>query len=110
MLRERDWKGLLVNQRARWQQGDAKLTLFGHALLEKLVTPYKSITAHVWVGVPGAELDASVLAPKPFLPLPVLGVPGWWPGNEVPGFYDDDDVFRPARTPRWRGNARRCRS
>ena len=34
---------------------------------------------------------------KPFLPLPVLGVPGWWPANENPGFYDDADVFRPAR-------------
>lgn len=98
-LRERDWKGLLVTQRDRWQQ-EVKLTLFGHALLEKLVTPYKSITAHVWVGVPGAELDASALVPKPFLPLPVLGVPGWWPGNEVPGFHDDEEVFRPLQAGR----------
>jgi hypothetical protein len=93
-LRERDWKGLLFTQRDRWQR-EVKLTLFGHALLEKLVTPYKSITAHVWVGVPGADLDAATLVPKPFLPLPVLGVPGWWPDNEVPGFYDDVQVFRP---------------
>lgn len=96
LLRERDWKGLLVRARDRWRH-EVKLTLFGHALLEKLVAPYKSITAHVWVGVPGAELDASALVPKPFLPLPVLGVPGWWPGNEVPGFHDDVEVFRPAR-------------
>lgn len=98
-LRERDWKGLLVTERQRWQR-EVRLTLFGHALLEKLVTPYKSITAHVWVGMPGAELDAEGLVPKPFLPLPVLGVPGWWPGNEVPGFYDEAEVFRPLQAGR----------
>ena len=27
-------------------------------------------------------------------PLPVLGVPGWWPDNEVPEFYADTTVFR----------------
>ena len=108
-LCERDWKGLLVTERDRWLS-EVKLTLFGHALLEKLVTPYKSITAHVWVGVPGAELETAALVPKPFLPLPVLGVPGWWPGNEVPGFYDDAEVFRPAGNLRSTGNARPCRS
>jgi hypothetical protein len=37
------------------------------------------------------------LSAKPFLPLPVLGVPGWWPDNESPDFYEDVAVFRPAR-------------
>ena len=36
-------------------------------------------------------------AGKPFVPLPVLGVPGWWDQNMQPGFYDDPQVFRPAR-------------
>jgi len=31
------------------------------------------------------------------VPLPVLGVPGWWAGNEAPDFYADAQVFRPAR-------------
>ena len=34
------------------------------------------------------------LATKPFAPLPVLGVPGWWAPNENVSFYDDSDVFR----------------
>ena len=42
-------------------------------------------------------ITAASWSAKPFLPLPVLGVPGWWPANENPGFYDDADVFRPAR-------------
>ena len=39
--------------------------------------------------------DAYLL--KPFSPLPVLGVPGWWPDNAKLGFYDDAEVFRPRR-------------
>ncbi len=81
----------------------------GMALLEKLVCPRKPITAHVYRAQPAihsiAELDAWIagdlsaakLASKPFTPLPVLGVPGWWPGNEDVSFYDDATVFRPRR-------------
>ncbi|HEY0940177.1 MAG TPA: DUF3025 domain-containing protein [Steroidobacter sp.] len=100
-LRERDWKRLFVELRPEWQS--ARLAIFGHALLEKLMQPRKPITAHVWL-VPDSsdEVIASSLTPerlaaKDFLPLPVLGVPGWWPANELPAFYDDADVFRPAR-------------
>jgi hypothetical protein len=34
---------------------------------------------------------------RDFAPLPVLGVPGWWPANESMAFYDDASVFRPGR-------------
>jgi hypothetical protein len=49
-----------------------------------------------WVA---ADLSAAKLATKPFVPLPVLGVPGWWPENENFSFYDDSLVFRPQRLP-----------
>ncbi len=42
-------------------------------------------------------LSAELLASKPFAHLPVLGVPGWWPGNSTLGFYEDASVFRPPR-------------
>lgn len=105
-LRDRAWTRLFVDLRAEWAH--ARLVLFGHALLEKLVSPYKGITAHVYLANPPmdslASLDAWVandltpgkLATKPFTPLPVLGVPGWWPENVAPGFYADPQVFRPA--------------
>jgi hypothetical protein len=108
----RDWHRLFVTLRPLWAQ--ARLVLFGHALLEKLVAPYKSITAHVlrepvplalgddlaaWDAWLAAGLSAAQLAAKPFTPLPVLGVPGWWPANEGPGFYADASVFRPPRPP-----------
>ena len=94
-LQARDWPALFITHRAQW--ADASLTIVGHALLEKLATaPRKALTAQVLLADPLA-LDAAGWAAKPFAPLPVLGVPGWWPGNELPDFYDDKTVFRPLR-------------
>ena len=39
----------------------------------------------------------NMLRPRALQPLPVLGVPGWWPGAERESFYDDTDYFRPGR-------------
>ena len=108
-LQARDWLKLLVDLREQWQQ--VHLVLFGHALLEKLVTPYKSITGHVYRvdshvnPHDEAALDAwlvqdlqpAKLATKPYEPLPVLGVPGWWPANQDRAYYEDVNVFRPKR-------------
>jgi len=103
-LAAKDWQALFTDLRPLWAQ--AHLVLFGHALMEKLVSPRKPMTAHVYRVHPAtnsiADLDAWVaadlsrekLARKPFAHLPVLGVPGWWPANETPAFYDDATVFR----------------
>lgn len=108
-LAARQWRRLLVDLRPLWRQ--ARLLLIGHALLEKLVSPRKQVTAHVYQAQAAidcvadtddwlaADLDAAHLAAKPFNPLPVLGVPLWWPENENVCFYDDPLVFRGARTP-----------
>ena len=94
-LRARNWTALFVTHRARWAQ--VRLTLIGHALLEQLASaPRKPLTAHVLVADP-LHLSADAWTSKPFLPLPVLGVPGWWPANEAPDFYADATVFRPLR-------------
>ena len=105
-LAARQWHRLFGDLRPLWRH--SSLRLFGHAALEKLVSPYKSITVHVWRVADAVDMQADLdawlavdlsrdrLAAKPFLPLPVLGVPGWWRANEAPGFYDDDRVFRPA--------------
>jgi Protein of unknown function (DUF3025) len=50
-----------------------------------------------WDGWLAHRLNAAELGAKPFTPLPVLGVPGWWPANEDPAFYADVGVFRPKR-------------
>jgi hypothetical protein len=106
-LRRRDWPAVFRTQRVLW--ADSTLTLVGHALMEKLCQPRKGITAHVWwmplEPVPTAppaweaalcaQLTPDCLVQRPWAPLPVLGVPGWWPANEAPSFYDDPEVFRP---------------
>lgn len=103
----KDWASVFGPLRPLWAK--SCLILFGHALTEKLVFPRKSITAHVyrvqcatdsvadldiWLA---RDLSAERLAAKPFAHLPVLGVPGWWPGNDDPVFYDDASVFRAPR-------------
>ena len=116
-LRAHDWNGAFVARRASFG-ADAEVCLFGHALMEKLVAPYKAITAHTRVllagddffALPGAarlawidatvarDLAANGLSTADFTPLPVLGVPGWWQGQDQ-AFYADATVFRPKRQP-----------
>nr|WP_322030847.1 DUF3025 domain-containing protein [Paraburkholderia sp. J76] len=128
-LRSFDWRALFVAQRTGWEAvggetpGEARceVRVFGHALLEKLTSPYAACTAHAWVvEVPrayftwsraqrNAYLDETVSAAlaadaalngRSFAPLPVLGIPGWWAPNEDPSFYDDASVFRAGRRSR----------
>ncbi|MFG6465222.1 DUF3025 domain-containing protein [Roseateles sp. BYS87W] len=95
-LQAQDWRALFLTHRALWAQ--AQVRVVGHALLEKLLTPRKPWCARVLVV---ADVEAPVLphplTPAALPPLPVLGLPGWWPANEAPGFYDDPAVFRPKR-------------
>jgi len=104
-LKNKQWHELFVTNRDAWQQ--VKLVLFGHALLEKWLKPYKAITAHVLClpmpllisdeevdGWLCQQLTPDFLQTKPFVPLPLSGVPGWWPQNETPVFFEDKKVFR----------------
>ena len=115
-LRAHRWLEALYDKRDLFGR-DAEVWLFGHALMEKLVAPRKAITAHTRVVYAGdhyfalaadarrawldrevaASLAGEALAPGGFTPLQVLGIPGWWPGQD-PDFYLDTTVFRPKRT------------
>ncbi len=109
-LRERRWQDLFLTHRALWRE--ARFTLVGHALLDSLCTsPRKGLTAHVLMADP-LSLSAQGWAPKPFCPLPVMGLPGWWPGGEQDAaFYADAGVFRPlARSLPPTSSAHPCRS
>lgn len=113
-LREHDWKTVLARPADEFFTS-ADVILFGHALVEKLCMPYKSITAHVWTVLVEptwfalsttervAALDKRVstslhdgLRSADFCHLPVLSVPGWWTGQDL-AFYEDAEVFRPKR-------------
>jgi hypothetical protein len=112
------WKELF------WHRRDAvearmRFCVFGHALFSKARQPFVGLTGKaVLLQVPGAFLELAQAAQlaeldrllamhiwdrerfrqgRELSPLPVLGVPGWWSGNEREGFYDDTAYFRPAR-------------
>jgi hypothetical protein len=113
-LRSHAWEDLFLVQRDLFAR-QCEVVLFGHSLIEKLVAPFKGITAHaccvpvdpsyflmtpldrckvieIWASKSiGHGLDRST-----FTALPIAGIPGWWEG-QTPGFYADISVFRPKR-------------
>ena len=123
MLRARAWRDLFWTHRDEVVQRMRPLVL-GHGLAEKLLSPYRALTAHVLiVGMSAAETDAAngarvaaiemtacaepddtvaaamIAAPGfgPALlsPLPVAALPGW-DAEDLGGLlFDDLSVFRP---------------
>ena len=107
-LRDFDWATLFVRERHRFQE-QARCLVLGHAVQEKLCHPYKAVCVQAWlmdvpVDCPIDEIDRlaadrlDTAALDALTPLPVLGVPGWWPANEEPEFYNDPTVFRRRRS------------
>jgi hypothetical protein len=93
--------------------------VIGHAQYEKLLQPYVGVTAKALVfeveagfcerayedqlsaadslaaeriAQPGSLPSAAALSP-----VPVLGIPGWFPSAAHAAFYDDVSYFRPGR-------------
>jgi len=118
LLRGFEWKTLFWTRRADVRRA-MRFFLFGHAIHEKALRPYKGITARALVflvspAYPGMSLDARLAqadrsvadyfaqpqaldSTHALAPLPILGVPGWEAANERESFYDDVSVFRPGR-------------
>jgi hypothetical protein len=116
-LAARDWRRAFLGRANAWQH-EVRVVICGHGLMEKLQAPYKSITAHALLLYEGANsgavrsddylanLDAALAArllgglcrsPADLSPLPLMGIPGWWPGGDQGRkFYEDPDVFRVA--------------
>ena len=119
LLRGFEWKNLFWTRRAEVRRA-MRFLLFGHAVHEKALRPYKGLTAKAlllpisrdFLGMPIdsqlAEVDAADHFAQPYalgstrvlVPLPILGVPGWEPASEREAFYDDVSVFRPTRAGR----------
>ncbi|MDK2123526.1 DUF3025 domain-containing protein [Parachitinimonas caeni] len=115
-LQHKNWHQLFQTARTAWGQ-TINGYVFGHALLEKLLTPFIGITAKVMIVPVQADffaqslatqlvqLDAqiashlarnSLQAPRDLPPLPVLGIPGWWPQQDT-AFYSNTRHFCPPR-------------
>lgn len=118
LLRGFRWKELFWQRRAD-VQARMRFHVFGHAILETALAPFRGVTAKALIldvndatiaqptealnaaldaraaeyfGSPGALASTRSLAP-----LPILGIPGWTPENENPAYYDDVGHFRPGR-------------
>lgn len=106
----RDWDAAFTGHESAWRE-DLQVLVCGHAILEKFLDPYKAITAHAMIlqtehAVPLEQLDSWLAAAlgqgllfdssAGLSPLPLMGIPGWWPGSEQDQqFYQDRSVFRP---------------
>lgn len=123
LLRARQWKRLFHERRADVLRS-MHFFVCGHALHEKLLEPYVGLTAKALIldAPPGlfdrssgeqrrhadeqaARAIGAGITPADLSPLPLMGIPGWDPGNAEPGYYDDAAVFRPARSSTTAGNA-----
>lgn len=119
LLAAHQWKEAFVTNKDKWHR-TIKPFMFGHANYEMLMNPFIGLTGK-WLGVEVDEefwlsplneqyqrLDTAVndlvqqqnvFAVKGNLkPLPLLGIPGWWQGNEDPTFYDNSNYFCPKRS------------
>ncbi len=121
LIRDFRWKPLF------WERRDAVISdmrflPFGHALCEKMLSPYRGMTGHALL----LEVDAAMLTlpmtellrrvdaqladrladpqalqnTRNLAPVPVLGVPGWCGDNVRAEYYDDTGYFRPGRSSR----------
>lgn len=108
-LAGRAWRALFWDARAR-VEADMRFVVVGHALLEKALAPYPSMTGKCLTLIsdslsPDAadaqaarELDA-ITTPRQLAPLPVQGIPGWDAANDDPAYYANQAIFRPAPGP-----------
>ncbi len=113
-LREHRWREALWERRAGIEA--ARLFVFGHALMEKALTPHFGLCAkalYVEVSAFGGAVDDLTPAqvdrwlaeriasggwpgsPRDLCPLPVLGLPGMTPDNTCAAYFDDVRQFRP---------------
>jgi len=116
-LAERRWSDAFL---ADDFKSSVALSICGHAMLEKYLSPYKAMTAkallvHVDPGFMErprleilSQLDRDLAnmmlggqvmdKPACLSPLPLAGVPAWWPREQQENvrFYTDLMVFRPA--------------
>ncbi|MDP2827483.1 MAG: DUF3025 domain-containing protein [Sulfuricellaceae bacterium] len=114
LIRDFRWKELFWARRLE-VSSNMRFMVFGHSLYEKALKPYIGLTGKALLIKVGADYfnqpsatqvsKADEMIARAFdkngpyaclRPLPLLGVPGWWAGNESPDFYENTGYFRPA--------------
>jgi len=118
LLRDHEWRELFWSRRAD-VQSSMRWFVFGHAQYEKALRPFVGVTAkaimlHVAPGFcaqpyPHQVNEADRMAaefigrgdvltdPQGLAPVPVLGIPGWFPHSADESFFADGSYFRTRR-------------
>jgi hypothetical protein len=107
LLAERAWHTLFWETRSR-VEADMRFVVVGHALLEKTLAPYPSITGKcLMLHSDSLDPDAAdaqatrelgtIDTPRQLAPLPIQGIPGWDAANAHAAYYANQEIFRPAR-------------
>lgn len=107
LLAGRAWRTLFWEARARVEH-DMCFVVVGHALLEKALAPYPSMTGKcLTLTQDSLDPDAAdalavkaleaVDTPRQLAPLPIQGIPGWDAANGCAAYYANEAIFRPAR-------------
>ena len=110
LLRARAWRELFWTRRDQVEHAMRPMVL-GHGLAEKLMSPYRAMTAQVLIideagaceppdeialdRIVAATIAAPGFEPGVLTPLPVAALPGWDTENMGERLFDDLSVFRP---------------
>ncbi len=108
-----DWRALFLDHADAWRDGDIAIAaVVGHALLEMALEPALFMVGKCVVVTgdhdDGACVDIvaraigdgrALLDPLELRPLPLSGIPGWYPGQDA-DFYDTAPCFQPVRAGR----------
>jgi len=112
LIRNHQWYELFVDHRSAFFES-IQCYIFGHAMFEKALNPYigmtcQAILIHSEQLLNGALMDIDQMVsqlwqkgyigkPSHLSPFPILGVPGWYDGEQSMAFYRNTDYFRPKR-------------
>lgn len=112
LIRNHQWQELFLEQRSAFGE-TTQCFIFGHAMYEKALKPYIGMTCQAILIHSEQLLHASladidqqlaqlwhrgdIRQPADLSPFPVLGVPGWYNGEQTLEFYSNTDYFRPKR-------------
>ena len=108
-----DWPALFHRHASSWQSGDLRIAaVIGHALLEHALVPELLLVGKCLVVQGDADDDACIARvacaiaegrvlndPQELRPLPMAGIPGWYPGQD-PAFFAEAECFQAVRAGR----------
>jgi hypothetical protein len=105
--KQHDWHGLFIHHAEKWQSGEAKVAVFGHALLDHaLVTETLLVAKCIVVDendlsscfkslADAIESEKQLLANKELRTLPLCGIPGWHSAADSAEFLKTAACFSP---------------